>query len=152
VSDTDLRNLERKARAWGIDPRDAAAELLGIERSRFVLTALLRDPPSSKSRRATLYIKFHWPHTAATDRIVWATPIESLDEIVKNGWGSEDSALIVDTTTNRVVPTGELVELVEGWPDRNNPQRERERRERLARLEALDPAPRRFTEPLGPAT
>jgi len=46
MSDADYRLLERQARALGVDARELAREVLGIEPGRFLLLTETRRDPS----------------------------------------------------------------------------------------------------------
>jgi hypothetical protein len=114
VNDEQFRRLERQARANGLEPRDAAALYLGIERNRYVLTVFAANGPISLDSRRAVILTHFARQEKAFEQMVWLTPIETVEEITRNGWFFE-AAQIVDVVASRIVPSGERVEIQEGW-------------------------------------
>ncbi len=116
MSDEDARRLERQARALGVNPRDVAAELLGIERGRFALLVHASDGPLAPGSQPVTTYQERAGFRERLERIAWLTPLETLEEAATRGWTGKESAELLDRRTGRLFPTGERVEVIEGWP------------------------------------
>ncbi len=110
MSDEQIRRLERQARAQGVDAREAAAQFLGIERHRYAFAVFAGDGPISAGSRRALLRTYERHQPRPLEQWIWLTPLETLDEIGKNGWFFE-SGHILDLTARRHIPTGERFEL-----------------------------------------
>jgi hypothetical protein len=111
-----MRLLSVVARSQGTDARSLALRTVGIEPGRFFLTVDRASGPPSPASRPVVEFVFDDPGRAPLERLAYATPVISFDELIDGGGDQLSRGDLLDARERVTLLERYPVELRDGWP------------------------------------